>query len=96
MWTAPAHPIPSDGDCDDADQIRLRPFCVGLTTSSTTALVSSANGEASDTIPASGTADTATGTALSCSTVATGNLAGMRMVGHLRAFDSPSAICSGG
>jgi hypothetical protein len=80
--------LPTDGDCTDADTIQLRPFCMPLTTATSTGLITTANFMGGNTIPPAGMPDTVTGASVSCLSFDAGTLTGMQTAGHIVGFDS--------
>jgi hypothetical protein len=85
--------LPSNGLCDQAvPTISLAPVCGAVTTTSAKGLVQNANNTAAKTIPPIGGVGTApdikTGAAISCGTIQSSTLTGLKLVGHLGFFDS--------
>jgi len=79
--------LPSDGDCLDADTIKLPALCGPVTTQTSTGILRDANNTAAKTIP-SGGVSTASGTNISCATLFASTTTNMKVVGALGFFDS--------
>ena len=85
--------LPSNGVCDQAiPTIQLAPVCGAVTTTNAKGLVNNANNTPAKTIPpvnGVGTApETITGTGITCGTMSTSTVTGLKLVGHLGFFDS--------
>src|SRR4029079_690418 len=83
--------LPSNGSCDQINPtIRLAPVCGAVTTASAKGLVQDANNTAAKTIPPVGGMGTApdvrTGSPISCATMSTSTLTGLKLTGHLGFF----------
>ena len=79
--------LPSDGDCLDADTIKLPALCGPITTQASTGVLIDANNTGGKMIPAGGPT-TVNGVNANCASLAASTMTGTRVVGALGFFDS--------
>ena len=78
--------LPTDGDCADADTIKLPAICGAVTSTTATGVIIDANNGAG-TLPTGGP-NSQTGVGTTCANVAASTVSGLKLGGHLAFFDT--------